>query len=451
MKTALMWFRRDLRLTDNTALLEATMEAERVVPLFIFDPCILDSPDTGSRRVGFLIACLESLDKNLRHVGGRLVVRQGEPLEVLRAVVSEAGASAVFFNADSECYARRRDESVTAWAKGTGVVVRSFEDQCIHPPGQVLKKDGTPYTVFTPFSRAWREQSTPRPRPAPKVIKVPPEVFSDPLPRADALKHPVDIDLPPAGERAALDRMKAFMAGPVGTYQSTRNLPALDTTSRLSPYLRFGVISARTVLTAAQRALAEEPGSAAEIGAFVNELIWRDFYKHILHHFPHVETGAFRREYDAIEWPNDRRLFTAWCEGRTGYPIVDAAMRQLNTTGWMHNRLRMITASFLTKDLLVDWKWGERYFMKQLLDGDLAANNGGWQWAAGTGTDAQPYFRIFNPASQTAKFDAREEFIRKYIPELDTPDYPRPVISHAEQRNKALALYKAVRAAGDKS
>jgi deoxyribodipyrimidine photo-lyase len=445
MKTALVWFRRDLRLTDNTALHHALKEAEWVVPVFVFDPKILRSPDVGGRRVAFLLACLDSLDKNLRHAGGRLILREGEPIPTLRALAREVQAEAIFWNKDYEPFALKRDAAVADLCAQEGWAARTYDDQCLQPPGAVLKKDGTPYTVFTPFSRAWMEKTSPRPLPRPKTVSVPGKLASAELPTVEALGHKMDVVLPPAGERAGLDVLKAFMAGPVGSYQSKRDLPAVEGTSRLSPHLRFGSISPRTVLAAAHEARDRKIGPAGEIGVFVNELIWRDFYKHILHHFPHVERGAFRKEYDGIEWPNDRKLFSAWCEGKTGYPIVDAAMRQLNQTGWMHNRLRMITASFLTKDLLVDWKWGERYFMKQLLDGDLAANNGGWQWAAGTGTDAQPYFRIFNPSSQTERFDPEEEFIRKYVPEVGTAAYVRPVVVHSEQRNKALALYKVVK------
>lgn len=445
MKTALVWFRRDLRLTDNTALHHALREAESVVPVFAFDPKILRSPDVGGRRVAYLLACLDSLDKNLRHVGGRLVLRAGEPVSVLRALAKECGAEAVFWNKDYEPFALKRDAAVTAMCRAEGLAVRDFHDQCLQPPGEVLKKDGTPYTVFTPFSRVWLEKDSPSPLPRPRAVRVPEKIASDALPTVEALGHKLDVPLPAAGERAAADALKAFMREAVGRYKSERDLPALEGTSRLSPHLRFGTISPRTVLAAAREAREKKVGPPAEISIFINELIWRDFYKHILHHFPHVEKGAFRPEYDAIAWPNDAGLFAAWCEGRTGYPIVDAAMRQLNQTGWMHNRLRMITASFLTKDLLVDWKWGERYFMKQLFDGDLAANNGGWQWAAGTGTDAQPYFRIFNPSSQTERFDPEETFIRRYVPEVDEPSYARPVVVHSEQRNKALALYKAVR------
>ena len=450
MKTALVWFRRDLRLTDNTALHHALREAESIVPVFTFDPQILKSPDVGGRRVAYLLACLDSLDKNLRHLGGRLILRAGDPVGVLRQLAKESGAEAVFWNKDYEPFALKRDAAVAAMCQSEGLAVRDFHDQCLQPPGGVLKQDGIPYTVFTPFSRVWKEKPVAAPLARPRSVRVPGKLFSDPLPGLESLGHKLDILLPPSGERAAGEALKAFMKEAVGRYKSCRDLPAVEGTSRMSPHLRFGTISPRVILAAAREAREKHPGSAAGVEVYVNELIWRDFYKHILHHFPHVERGSFRKEYDAIEWPNDKRLFAAWCEGRTGYPIVDAAMRQLNQTGWMHNRLRMITASFLTKDLLVDWKWGERYFMKQLLDGDLAANNGGWQWAAGTGTDAQPYFRIFNPSSQTEKFDPKEEFIRNYVPEVDSPSYARPVVVHSEQRNKALALYKAVRGEGQR-
>ncbi|MDX6766299.1 MAG: deoxyribodipyrimidine photo-lyase [Candidatus Methylacidiphilales bacterium] len=448
MKTALVWFRRDLRLEDNTALHRALSEAEQIVPVFVFDPKILSSPDVGGRRVAYLLACLDSLDKNLRHIGGRLILREGDPVTALRELAREAGAEAVFWNKDYEPFSLKRDAAVEAMCGSSGLAFRAFDDQCVHAPGTVLKQDGTPYTVFTPFSRAWKEKPEPSPWPRPKSIRVPGGLAGAALPTLESLGHRVDIELPPAGERAAHESMKAFLAEAVGTYKSQRDIPSVEGTSRLSPHLRFGTLSPRTVLAGARAALSRGVGPEAEIGVFVNELIWREFYKHILHHFPHVESGCFRKGYDALAWENDKSLFAAWCEGRTGYPIVDAGMRQLNQTGWMHNRLRMITASFLTKDLLIDWKWGERYFMKQLLDGDLAANNGGWQWAAGTGTDAQPYFRIFNPSSQTAKFDPEEKFIRRYVPEVDTPSYPRPVVVHSEQRDKALALYKTVRDAG---
>lgn len=246
----------------------------------------------------------------------------------------------------------------------------------------------------------------------------------------------------PSGEKQAQLVLKKFIQTNIMRYHSERNNPFLDSTSRLSPHLRFGTISPRTVLATAQKSLSENPHHHNEIQTFISELIWRDFYKYILFHFPHVAEKSFQPQYENIHWENDEKLFIAWCEGKTGYPIVDAAMRQLNQTGWMHNRLRMITASFLTKDLLIDWRKGEKYFMLKLFDGDLAANNGGWQWSAGTGTDAQPYFRVFNPTSQAAKFDPDGKFIEKFIPEVNTLDYLPPIVNHAEQRMKALALYK---------
>jgi deoxyribodipyrimidine photo-lyase len=254
----------------------------------------------------------------------------------------------------------------------------------------------------------------------------------------------VEIPLPPASEEAARRLFATFCSRDLPRYAEVRNLPALDATSRLSPHLRLGTISARTIAAAAEKAAQQHPSTRRQVDTFVGELIWRDFYRQILWHFPHVADGCFKTQYDRLPWENSERCFKAWREGRTGFPIVDAGMRQLNRTGWMHNRARMITAMFLTKDLLVSWQWGERYFMQKLLDADLASNNGGWQWSAGTGTDAQPYFRIFNPISQTQKFDPEGAYIRQYVPEIDTKDYPAPIVNHAEQRLKTLAMFQRV-------
>jgi deoxyribodipyrimidine photo-lyase len=309
----------------------------------------------------------------------------------------------------------------------------------------VLKADGKPYTVFTPYSKIWKQQPIPELSPRPRKINTPSGMDSMPLPTPGELGHIPGIPLPPAGEKAALDCLKHFTGENLLHYGSRRDIPALDATSHLSPHLRFGTISPRTIFHAALAARQRHRASAREIDVFVSELIWRDFYKTILFYFPGVMDHSFRKDYEAVEWENDKKFFQAWCEGRTGFPIVDAAMRQLNQTGWMHNRLRMIVASFLTKDLLIDWREGEAYFMKQLLDGDPAANNGGWQWAAGTGTDAQPYFRIFNPYSQAEKFDPDGKFIETCIPEINSLDYPRPIVDHTRQRSKALALYQAAK------
>ncbi|MEM6884860.1 MAG: deoxyribodipyrimidine photo-lyase [Verrucomicrobiota bacterium] len=438
MKRAVVWFRRDLRLSDNTALAQATKTADEVVPVFVLDPGILESKATGSRRVAFLLGCLRSLQNNLEHIGSGLVLRYGDPAEVLPAILQQTGADAIYWNHDYESYAKKRDQAVRSACEQSGASVHVHEDQCLCEPGLILKDDGSPYVVFTPFSKKWKTLYADKPRPRPKALKKSWSQKSDPIPESDDLGHGIRIDLPETGEKAAKARLDQFIKNSIATYDKDRDFPDLDRTSRLSADLRFGSIGPRTVHAAAVKV----DSRGAEI--FISELIWRDFYKHILFHYPHVESGAFRKEYDALEWENDKKLFEAWCEGMTGFPIVDAAMRQLNATGWMHNRLRMIVASFLTKDLLIDWRWGERYFMDKLLDGDLAANNGGWQWAAGTGTDAQPYFRIFNPYSQAKKFDPEGKFIDKWVGETDPLTY-QPIVDHSIQRQKALALYKKLK------
>jgi len=444
MKIALHWFRCDLRLGDNSALHAACAEADVVVPLFIFDPRILNAPDTGASIVGFMLECLASLDKNIEEAGGKLILRHGPVEEEMRAVLRETGAKTLYFNRDYEPEARKRDAAVEKLARSLGMEVCSYKDGVLHEADEILKADGEPYRVFTPYSRSWRAQAKSPVLPSvrfkcPAGFKHP---TSLPLPTAKQLGFKVDIPLPPAGERAGRDRLKQFVAGGVLHYASQRDFPVRDATSRLSPHLRLGTLSPRTVLAAAEKASERDPAARRETDIFVNELIWRDFYRQILWHYPHVAGGCFKKEYDELKWENDERLFAAWCEGRTGFPIVDAGMRQLNTTGWMHNRVRMIVAMFLTKDLLVSWQWGERYFMQKLIDADLASNNGGWQWSASTGTDAQPYFRIFNPISQARKFDPEGVYIQRYVPEADTLAYPAPIVDHARQRVKTLTLFK---------
>jgi deoxyribodipyrimidine photo-lyase len=352
-----------------------------------------------------------------------------------------------------------------------GVGFELFKDAVIWEETEILTQQGRPYTVFTPYSKAWKAKPIPSPRGRIKNLKLKIQNWpGDDLP-ADtaALGHPLNQTIPPGGERAALELLRKFMAGPVYEYGTARNFPALDGGSNLSPHLRAGTIGIRTVLAELKQSKEKaESGkrkaeTIASCDVFLNELIWREFYAQVLHNFPHVMKGAFRPEYDQLKWSDNEAHFHAWCEGRTGYPIVDAAMRCLNATGTMHNRLRMIVAMFLTKDLLLHWQWGERYFMRQLVDGDMAANNGGWQWSAGTGTDAAPYFRIFNPVSQAEKFDAGGTFVRRWIPELkDFPDdlvhqpwenplllarskYPPRIVLHEEQRGKCLAMFKAVK------
>jgi deoxyribodipyrimidine photo-lyase len=444
MKIALHWFRRDLRLHDNAALHAAA--ADVVVPIFIFDPAILKAPDIGAGRVAFLLEALRELEKEIAAAGGKLIVRHGAVGEEMARLLRETRAATLHYNRDYEPYARARDDAIDQLARSMGVEVHSAKDGMVFEPDEVLKADGTPYAVFTPYSNAWRARTRDAVLPAIKFDR--PDGFSEPkslpVPTLAELGFSLDYPMIPAGEAAAREQLKKFAGDDLLHYASRRNFPGADTTSRLSPHLRFGTLSPRTVLAVAAKAVEKHPEAKREADIFVNEIIWRDFYRQVLWHFPHVADSCFKPVCDKLKWENDERLFAAWCEGRTGYPIVDAGMRQLNTTGWMHNRVRMIVAAFLTKDLLISWQWGERYFMQKLFDGDLASNNGGWQWSASTGTDAQPYFRIFNPAAQAEKFDPAGDYIRKYVPEIDRLDYPLPIVDHAQQRLRALALFKQI-------
>jgi len=466
VKTVIHWFRRDLRVSDNTALAEAAKRAETVIPVFIFEDAFRTGPDVGAARLAFLLQSVESLRKNLAELGHTLVIRCGKSETILPALCRETGAVAVFANKRYEPYTQRRDERITSALLDIGVGFELFKDAVVWEEAEILNLSGKPYTVFTPYSKAWKARSLPPPRPRIKNLKPKTQNFrSDPLPMDPAaLGHPLTQTIPPGGERTALERLRRFLAGPVYEYAGNRNFPALDGGSNLSPHLRAGTIGIRTILAELKNArAAATPAQAASCDVFLNELIWREFYTQVLHNFPHVTKGAFRPEYDQLQWSDDQAHFTAWCAGRTGYPIVDAAMRCLNATGTMHNRLRMIVAMFLTKDLLINWQLGERYFMQQLVDGDMAANNGGWQWSAGTGTDAAPYFRIFNPVSQGEKFDPEGKFVSRWIPELkDVPadliqqpwenplllsrsKYPARIVLHDEQRIKCLAMFKAVK------
>jgi deoxyribodipyrimidine photo-lyase len=470
MSVAIWWIRRDLRLADNQALQAALAAADHVIPLFIWDEAILASPWAGERRLAFLLAGLRNLDEELRSRGSRLVMRRGQPAAVLAGLANECNVTGVFAEADCSPYAKRRDAKVAEVVRLTltpGVSIRSLD--------AIRTEKGSPYTVFTPYSRKWKSLGAidaSEIAPAPAALKTPDNVMGEPWPEGPPL--------PPAnpfepGEAEALRRLERFVSGrnaPVHGYADGRNHPALEATSQLSPYLRFGMLSPRLAAQRAYQALQEAPTKAAKAGveSWLNELIWRDFYLMILSEFPFVRWGSFRREYDGLVWANDEEHFAAWCAGRTGYPFVDAGMRQLATLGWMHNRLRMVVASFLVKHLLIDWRWGERWFMQQLVDGDPASNNGGWQWVAGVGTDAAPYFRIFNPVTQGQKFDAAGTFVRRWVPELagaparhlHSPwqmapdeqwragcvlgkDYPLPIVDHAWARQRALAAYEAVR------
>lgn len=477
MPPIIHWFRRDLRLHDNTALTAAAQASGgAVVPVFVLDDAILQGRWASPARSAWLLESLRALDAELHARGSQLVLRRGEPLAELLAVAKTCGAQGVYWNRDYTPYALRRDAEAKLELRAAGLAAHSFKDAVIFELLEVATQEGRPYSVYSPYARRWRERLAAEGsavQEAPQLVA--PELWPDgvPLPTLADLGMALGHALPQAGEAAAREQLARFAdlrrEGAIAGYAERRNLMAEDGTSRLSPYLRLGALSPRQCLQATQ-ALGAKGAAGAGVETWVGELIWRDFYMQVLYHHPHVLRGAFRPVYDELEWENDPALYAAWAEGRTGYPIVDAAMRQLRAEGWMHNRARMIVASFLTKDLLIDWRQGERHFMQLLIDGDPAANNGGWQWAAGTGTDAQPFFRIFNPASQGEKFDPLGAYVRRYVPELaNVPnkfvhqphlmapaeqlradvqvgrDYPRPIVEHKLQRVRALELYGRVR------
>jgi deoxyribodipyrimidine photo-lyase len=425
-KISVFWFRRDLRLEDNTGLFYALQQEKDVLPIFIFDRNILDKlEERADARVVFIHSELLSIKSQLEKKGGSLLLKYGRPEKVFSELTNEYDIQSVYTNRDYEPYARERDQGVEKLLKKKGVLFLTFKDQVIFEPGEVLNNAGECYKVFTPFSRVWIEKFEQRKAqelgtPAWKNL-----MPSKPLPEITLEEmgfKKSHIPIPPKTAKKSL----------IGDYDKTRNFPAKKGTTRLGIHLRFGTISVRKLAQAASKFNE----------TFLNQLIWREFYMTILAYYPRVVDHAFKPEYDRIPWNNDEKDFQAWCEGKTGFPIVDAGMRELNETGYMHNRVRMITASFLTKFLLVDWRWGEAYFAQKLLDYDLAANNGSWQWAAGTGTDAQPYFRIFNPDSQTEKFDPDQEYIKRWIPELETNKYPKPIVDYKFARQRALDTYK---------
>ncbi len=420
------WFRRDLRLHDNTGLLRALEDGRPVVPCFVFDRHILDDlEDRDDARVGFLRDRLEALDADLRARGSGLQVHYGHPDVAWREWTERFGLKAVYANRDYEPYATERDGKIRELLAGRGVAFRTFKDQVIFERDEVVKPDGEPYSVFTPYARRWRarwEEEKPVVRELPGDAGFAREAGSG----IPGLEHmgfrPSARPIPEASVDTETLRR----------YGERRDLPAVPGTSRLGIHLRFGTLSIRAL---ALRAADTSP-------VFLNELVWREFYQMILHHHPRVVHEAFKPAYDAIRWRDDEAGFRAWTEGRTGYPLVDAGMRELAETGYMHNRVRMVTASFLTKHLLIDWRRGEAWFARQLLDFELASNNGGWQWAAGTGCDAAPYFRVFNPESQARKFDPEGAYVRRLVPEYGTDAYPEPIVDHKIARERALDTYK---------
>lgn len=466
----IVWFRRDLRLRDNSALAHALRTGHPIIPLFVLDDALLNSTRSAPARLAFMLDALRSLDNHLRSYGTHLLLRRGHPVAVLSQLQRETQAQAVYYNRDYTPYALKRDEEL---AQTLPIPCHAFDDSVLLPPESVLKADKKPYVVFTPYRSAWNAHAKPTPHDtAPHA-----QAFYD-LSTLETYAIPTLADLgksntvatPPASEDHANNLLDKFFAQDLYAYDETRNMlpvtPYAATrptgTSYLSPYLRFGLVSVRVCYARARQAYlaAPTPSARAAIETWVSELTWREFYTQILYHFPHVTQRDFVSTYQTLAWRDAPNELEAWQAGMTGYPIVDAPMRQLNQIGWMPNRARMIVASFLTKHLLIHWQHGECYFMQRLLDGDTAANNGGWQWSAGTGTDAQPYFRIFNPINQSQKF-ATPDYLRYWLPELRAvsdkdihtpwrmstppPAYPRPIVDHAFARQRTLNAFKQAR------
>jgi deoxyribodipyrimidine photo-lyase len=445
---SILWFRRDLRLDDHSALIVAAAEGD-VVPLFVVDPAFAGA---GAARLAFLAGCLAELHRATK---GALVIRTGDPAAVVAAVAAEAGVDTVHATEDFGPYGRRRDAAVADALGADSRRLTLTGSPYAVAPDVVVKDNGQPYAVFTPFSRAWRAVGWDEPAPAPDA-RWAHGVDSEPLPAAPA----VEAQLPPAGEQAGQERLEAFLAQDLASYDANRDRPDLDATSHLSPYLRWGCIHPRQVLTHLGRSRAHD--------RFRTELAWREFYADVLFRRPRSAWWNLDERMDAMEvdaGPAAEDRFAAWTNGQTGFPIVDAGMRQLRATGWMHNRIRMVTASFLVKDLHLPWQWGARHFLAHLVDGDLASNNHGWQWVAGTGTDAAPYFRIFNPLTQSQRFDPHGDYIRRWVPDLadigptdiHAPSaggrgaplgYPAPMVDHAEEREEALRRYARVTGRG---
>jgi deoxyribodipyrimidine photo-lyase len=448
MTSTVLWFRRDLRLHDHPALLAAVDGGSDVLPLFVLDPALWRP--SGPVRRAWLARSLAALDADL---DGALVVRHGDPADVVAAVAAEAGASAVHVTADTGPYGRRRDAAVAARLREAGRRLVPAGTPYAVGPGSVVNGSGDPYKVFTPFSRAWARHGWPAPAPGPDGVRWTRRVAGDDHPAAPEIEG---LTLPPAGERAARERWEAFLAGPVDSYDGTRDLPGRrEGTSAMSAHLKYGEIHPRTMLAD----LAGRESSGAE--AYRIELCWREFYADVLWHRPDSAREYLRAEFARMRYDDPGPGFEAWAEGRTGFPFVDAGMRQLRREGWMHNRVRMVTASFLVKDLHVEWQHGARHFLHWLRDGDLASNNHGWQWVAGSGTDAAPYFRIFNPVTQGERFDPDGEYVRRYVPELAhlpgkqvhqpwrhdggyDRGYPERIVDHDEARKEALARYAEV-------
>lgn len=427
-KLVFFWFRRDLRLEDNAALFHALQEEYEVIPIFIFDTNILSQLEKKDARVTFIHDLLQQINNQLQAIGKSLAVFYGSPKEIWEQLLKKHAIATVYTNHDYEPYARKRDKELNTLFQNNGVAFKTCKDQVIFEKNEVVKDDGSPYVVYTPYSKKWKERfknSTLNHYPSEQYLhKI--AIHNYPF------LHLQDIGM----ERSEISVPKYHLNTTfIDDYTNTRNIPSLSKgTSLLAPHLRFGSVSIRKIVAEASKSSQE---------TFWNELIWREFFMQILWHFPHTKQQSFREKYDLIVWENDVTKFQKWCEGKTGYPFVDAGMRELNATGHMHNRVRMIVASFLCKHLLIDWRWGEAYFATKLLDYEQASNVGNWQWAAGSGVDAAPYFRIFNPTEQVKKFDPKLTYIQKWVPELNSLSYPKPIVDHKMAREKCLQVYKA--------
>lgn len=426
-KVVIFWHRRDLRIHDNAGLYHALRSNYEVIPVFIFDTTILDALENKhDARVHFIHESVTDLKKQYQKAGGNLLILHGRPLEVISELVKSYNIAEVYTNRDYEPYAQQRDKEIHSFLATHKIPFKGFKDHVVFEKNEVVKPDGLPYTIFTPFSRKWKEKLNTfytKSYPVEKYLSGLSEFKSKEISLLQMGFFPTETAFPSVKPNTSI----------IANYHLHRDLPSVNGTSRLSLHLRFGTISVRTLVR--EYAMVNEK--------YLNEIIWRDFYQMILFHFPHTVKGAFKPAYDKIKWRNNEGEFKRWCDGQTGYPIVDAGMRELNETGFMHNRVRMIVASFLTKHLLIDWRWGEAYFAEKLLDFELASNVGGWQWAAGCGCDAAPYFRVFNPELQTQKFDPEYKYIRKWVKEWGTAAYPKPMVDHKMARERVLTVFKA--------
>ena len=422
----IFWFRRDLRVDDNKGFFEALKSNSEVLPLFIFDKNILDELPKDDARVSFIHERLDIIDRELQKFGKNLAVFHGDPIAIIEQLISENQIEGVYTNHDYEPYAKNRDQKISSILATKNIAFHTFKDQVIFEKSEVVKDDQTPYVVFTPYSRKWKDL----------FQKSKLEHFeSEKLLNNIAYHSYSFLSLNEIGFEQSKIKVAHYNNSEnlISNYEETRNFPAIEGTSMIATHLRFGSVSIRKIVARA---------ASFEKETYLNELIWREFFMQILWHFPHTSKSSFRPKYDAIKWNNNEDEFKKWCEGKTGYPFVDAGMRELNATGHMHNRVRMVVASFLCKHLLIDWRWGETYFATKLLDYEQSSNVGNWQWAAGSGVDAAPYFRIFNPTEQVKKFDKELVYIKKWIPELQDFSYPQPIVDHVFARERCLRIFK---------